>query len=164
MMCCHCILNSLPIWYTVPTPTVVIEAVGEPYNGSIYILTCVVRVDDSVNTNIAISSQWLNDTGPVVTENTISSNSEKTGLEQRHNLTFSPLRSGDDGIYKCTATISPDDGMFVTGSSHNFTTDVTVKGTIFPFKMMLYPFLQSCQFQMLLSASTPPLDQKMTVV
>ena len=96
-----------------------------------------MRVDDSVNTIITISSQWLNDTIPVVTENTISSNSEEMGLEERHNLTFSPLRSEDDGMYNCIAIITPEDGMFVTGSSHNFTTDVTVKGTIFPFKMML---------------------------
>ena len=88
-----------------------------------------MRVDDSVNTDITISSQWLNDTG-VMTGNTISNNSEEMGLEERHNLTFSPLRSEDDGMYRCTATITPKGTQFVTGSSASNDTTVTVEGEI----------------------------------
>ena len=89
-----------------------------------------MRVDDSVNTDITISSQWLDDTG-VMTGSTISDSSETFNLEQQRNLTFSPLRSEDKGVYRCNATISPEDGtQFVTGSSASNDTTVTVEGEI----------------------------------
>ena len=86
-----------------------------------------MRVDNSVNTDITISSQWDNDPGPVMTENTIYS---KMGLQERHNLTFSPLHSEDNGMYRCTATITPKGTQFVTGSSAGCNTTVTVEGEI----------------------------------
>ena len=30
-----------------------------PFNGTVYGLTCIVTVDDNVDTNIIISSQWI---------------------------------------------------------------------------------------------------------
>ena len=112
----HCL--PLTICCTVPSPTVDIETVGMPYIGSEYILTCIVGVNDGVNTNITISSQWLNSTGPVLTEGTISINAERImDLEHRHNMTFRPLRSRDKRKYTCTANITQEDSSFIEHTS-----------------------------------------------
>ena len=109
-----------------------IEAVGTPYNGSKYILTCVVIVDDSVDTDITISSQWMLPTDTDITDNTISDSSERVGaFEQRHNLTLRPLRSGDTGIYVCTAAINPEERpTFIVETSSAYATAVTVQSKL----------------------------------
>ena len=92
----------------VPAPSVVIEEVGMPFNGSQYILSCNVTVDDSVDTAVNISSQWL------LPLDEVSNNTEIR--EQQHNpqLIFRPLCSDDKGNYTCTTTISPTEhDMFV---------------------------------------------------
>ena len=106
-----------------------IEPVGTPYNGSEYILSCTVTVDDSVDTNITISSQWMMSPDTDTTDNTISDSSETEELEHQHSLTFRPLRSGDSGVYTCTAAITPEEegAEFILGSSANETEDVTVQ-------------------------------------
>ena len=106
-----------------------IEAVGTPYNGSEYILTCIVTVNNSVDTNITISSQWMMPPGTDTTDNTISDSSETEELEHQRNLTFSPLHSGDSGEYTCNATITPEEegAEFILGSLANETEDVTVQ-------------------------------------
>ena len=82
-----------------------------------------MTVDKSVNTDITISTQWLNDTGPVITDSTtISNNSDN--MEWQHNLTFSPLRSGDRGVYTCTATITPEDNTFTNQTTNNNSIEV----------------------------------------
>ena len=103
----------------VPAPSVVIKEVGMPFNGSEYILSCIVTVDDSVDTAITISSQWQ---VPGDINDTISENTE---TEQQHNLIFRPLRSQDSGEYTCNTTISPTE--FVLQTTANNTTSVVVK-------------------------------------
>ena len=127
----HCL--PLTICCTVPSPTVDITTVGMPYIGSEYILTCIVGVNDAVNTNITISSQWLNGTGPVLTESTISINSERImDLEHRHNLTFRPLRSRDERKYTCNASITQEDSNFIehTSVTENDMIDVAVESKL----------------------------------
>ena len=107
-----------------------IEPVGTPYNGSEYNLTCTVTVDENVDTEITITSQWMMSPGTDTTDNTISDSSERVGeLEQQRNLTFRPLRSEDSGEYTCNATITPEEegAEFILGSSAEETEDVTVQ-------------------------------------
>ena len=114
------------IYLSVPAPSVVIEPVGTPYNGSEYILSCIVTVDDSVNTEITISSQWMVTNS---TDNTISDGSETEELEHQHTLTFSPLRSEDSGVYTCNATITPNENMkFIVMASNNLTHHIQTEG------------------------------------
>ena len=123
----------LTICCIVPSPTVDIATVGMPYIGSEYILTCIVGVNDGVNTNITISSQWLNSTGLVLTESTISINSERImDLEHRHNLTFRPLRSRDERKYTCNASITQEDSDFIehTSVTENDMIDVAVESKL----------------------------------
>ena len=75
----------------VPAPSVVIEEVGMPFKGSEYILSCIVTVDDSVDTGITISSQWQVPEDMHISDSTLSSDIETVGNLQRHNLIFRPL-------------------------------------------------------------------------
>ena len=113
----------------VPAPSLAIEEVGMPFNGSEYILSCIVTVDDRVDTGITISSQWLDNGGTdPATEDTVSNRTESEGsLKQRHILMFTPLRSQDGGMYTCTTTISPKvENEFIEPVTTNMTTQVTV--------------------------------------
>ena len=113
-------------YYTVPEPSVDISDDGTPFNGSMYGLICTVTVDDNVDTNIIISSQWIlpNDMVNDTISEIISNPSE---LEQQHTLTFKPLRSEDNGRYICNISITPNDDEFIVGTSYNKTKDVIVQ-------------------------------------
>ena len=109
----------------VPAPSVVIEEVGMPFNGSQYILSCNVTVDDSVDTDINISSQWYPQDMTVTSVTT----EPQGNLGQQHNLTFRPLRGQDNRKYTCTTTISPaKNQMFVISATGNVSETVVVKG------------------------------------
>ena len=102
-----------------------------PFNGSQYTLSCTVTVDDSVDTDITISSQWLVTGGrDVAAEDTVSNRTERVGdLEQRHDLTFSPLRSQDRGTYIYTTSVNPEGGIqFIFSTTDMISAIVTVEG------------------------------------
>ena len=94
------------------------------FNGSVYGLICTVTVDDNVDTNIIISSQWILPTDMI--HHTINESISESALEQQHTLTFEPLRSEDNGSYICEVTITPED-EFIVGASHDETGDVIVQ-------------------------------------
>ena len=101
---------SCPLYPLVPAPSVTIERVDDPFNGSVFTLSCIVKVNSSVNTKITISTHWLLPPKAKETETTSSLSERVTELEERRNLTFEPLRSQDSGLYECNATISPEHG------------------------------------------------------
>ena len=119
---------SPPLSPAVPAPTVEIVPIGTPINGTLYNLSCTVRVMDSVNTGVCIYSEWLL---PNEEDNslTISNVSEAVvRLEQRHNLTFTPLRGADGGVYVCHANITPSENTeFIVGSFGNESYFLTVE-------------------------------------
>ena len=128
-MSCDCdCYHMISVMCTVPVPSVVIEEVGMPFNGTQFTLSCIVTVDNAVDTDINISSQWLNNRATVMTGNTTSESSEGIDHVHRHNLTFSPLRSHDQGMYTCTAAVSgTEENKFIRGTSSDTTTTVTVR-------------------------------------
>ena len=91
-----------------------------------YDLICTVIVDDNVDTNITISSEWILPNNNMVPD-TISESISVSALEQQHTLTFEPLRSEDNGSYICEVTITPEDDEFIVGTSHDETRDVIVQ-------------------------------------
>ena len=123
------IVTVISVMCTVPVPSVVIEEVGMPFNGTQFILSCIVTVDNTVDTDINISSQWLENRATVMTGDTISISESSEGMDivQIHNLTFNPLRSHDQGMYTCTAAVSAtEENKFIRGTSADTTTTVTV--------------------------------------
>ena len=102
-----------------------------PFNCSQYTLSCIVTVDDSVDTDITISSHWLvTGARDAAAEDTVYNRSESVGnLKQRHNLTFSPLRSQDRGTYICKTAVNPEDeNQFIFITTAMISSLVTVKG------------------------------------
>ena len=93
-----------------------------------YGLTCIVTVDDNVDTNIIISSQWILPTDMI--HYTISNTTESVSkLSLQNNLTFTPLRSDDSGIYKCNTTISSEGGAEYITNTYNISSHrISVKG------------------------------------
>ena len=110
----------------VPPPSVVIEEVGMPFNGSEYILSCIVTVDDSVNTDIIISSQWLVPE-EVIADDSVSYTTETVGnLKQRNNMMFSPLFFHHEGMYTCNASVNALENEFIVGATANTAMSVVV--------------------------------------
>ena len=94
------------------------------FSGTVYGLTCIVTVDDSVDTNIIISSQWILPTDMI--HHTISESVSK--LNPQHSLTFTPLRSNDSGIYRCNTTISSEVGAeYITNAYNISSQEISVK-------------------------------------
>ena len=98
------------------------------FNGTVYGLTCIVTVDDNVDTNIIISSQWILPTDMI--HHTISNTTEKVlKLSLQHSLTFIPLRSDNSGIYRCNTTISSEGGdEYITNAYNISSHKISVKG------------------------------------
>ena len=110
----------------VPTPSVVIEEVGAPFNGLEYILTCIVAVDDSVNTDITISSEWLVPE-EVIADDSVSYTTETVGnLKQRKNMMFSPLLFYHEGMYTCNASVNAQENEFIVEATANTMITVVV--------------------------------------
>ena len=103
-----------------------------PFNGSEYVLSCTVSVNSSVDTDISITSQWVDSTGMSVSAPNVTSNTEGLGSLQQHtNLTFRPLRSEDDGNYTCSATVTPEQmADFIVEATATETYSVTVKSKL----------------------------------
>ena len=98
------------------------------FNGAVYGLTCIVTVDDSVDTNIIISSQWILPTDMI--HHTISNTTESVSeLNLQHSLMFTPLRSNDSGTYRCNTTISSEGGdEYITNAYNISSHTIVVKG------------------------------------
>ena len=91
----------------VPAPLVIIDTIYTPFNGSEFTISCIVKVNKSVDTGINISTHWLIPMRQNDRETMFNISQRVTELVGCHNLTFRPLRSQDSGQYVCDATISP---------------------------------------------------------
>ena len=69
---------------------------------------CIVTVNDSVDTDIIIHSQWLLPaTEEVLAYDTLTYATETVGnMEQRNNLTFNPLLFHHEETYICNASVT----------------------------------------------------------
>ena len=94
---------DMNLHHSVPAPSVVITETATPFNGTEFSLSCTVTVDQSVDTSVNISTDWLL---PHYTSAISSNMTERISeLQQLHNLTFRPLHRNDIGFYSCNATV-----------------------------------------------------------
>ena len=93
--------------HAVPAPLVIIEEIGSPFNGSEFTISCIVKVNKSVDADINIFTHWLLPMRQNDRETMFNISERVTKLEGLHNFTFKPLRSQDSGQYVCNATITP---------------------------------------------------------
>ena len=102
-----------------------------PYSGTVFTLTCTIRVDENVNTAVDVDGVWSK--GAVqLANNSCISISETTSTGDRTyttTLTFSPLRNNsvDAGNYTCNAIVTsllP----YITSNSNSDTHQLDVIG------------------------------------
>ena len=116
----------------VPAPLVIIEEIGTPFNGSEFTLSCIVKVNKSVDTGINISTHWLLPMSQNDRKTVFNISERVTELVGHHNLTFRPLRSQDSGQYVCDATITPqnrDSYVAETTADNSFSLAVESENT-----------------------------------
>ena len=96
----------------VPAPLVIIEEIGTPFDGSEFTISCIVKVNKSVDTDINIYTHWLLPMRQNYRKTMFNISERVTELVGRHSLTFKPLRSQDSGQYVCNATTTPQNRDF----------------------------------------------------
>ena len=136
---CHsCIYCLLYTYYTVPSPSVVIEFAtpgADTYAGNNVTLICgtnfVGRVTDQ---DVTVNSRWAKNGTPFSGVNarvTLTPTNKITRISYVTRLMFSPLSSSmDNGTYMCITTLTPRQPQFVTGKNANESRTLAVEGEI----------------------------------
>ena len=100
-----------------------------PYNGTIFTLTGVVQLDQSVDTDITASGVWSTGDGP----------QETTSPPYPTNITFQPLASNSSGEYTLTVTVRPsDNSQFIVGNSASTTYNLVVQRKLSMMDIFMY--------------------------
>ena len=129
--------------HTVPPPTITfsgqlvspVDLSSTLYAGTVFTLTCEVELLSEVDTSVTISTSWSKDGTELSgsdrnSVDSIASQSGSTTYMYWSDLVFTPLSNqesvGDDGNYKCTATVL--DSTYITGSDNSGTEMIAVEG------------------------------------
>ena len=105
------------------------------YSGTVYTLTCIVRLVSEVDTTVNVSTTWSKNESALNTDDRITVDSmavQDTNITYIYesDIVFNPLSNmtsgGDNGQYTCSALVEDDD--YITGSSNNATQNITVDG------------------------------------
>ena len=76
-----------------------------------------MTVDDSVNTDITISSQWLVPETVIGDDSVTYSNETVGNLEQRNAMMFNPVQFHHEGTYTCSASVNAQKNEFIDEES-----------------------------------------------
>ena len=116
-----CIRDSL---HTVPPLTLTIISHSTPYNGTVFTLTGVVQLDQSVDTDVTVLGVWSSGAAPQETTS--------PPYAYRTNLTFQPLTSDSSREYTLNVTVRPSDNSpFIVGNSDSTTYNLVVQRKLF---------------------------------
>ena len=107
------------------------------YSGTVFTLTCIVRLVSEVDTTVIVSTTWsknemdITDTDDRITVDSIAVHNTNITYIYESDIIFNPLSNmtsgGDNGQYTCSALV--EDSDYITGSSNNSATQtITVEG------------------------------------
>ena len=105
------------------------------YSGTVFTLTCIVRLVSEVDTTVIVSTTWSKNEIDINTDTRITVDSmavQDTNITYIYesDIIFNPLSNmmsvGDDGQYTCSALV--EDSDYITGSSNDATQNITVHG------------------------------------
>ena len=84
--------------------------ISEPLN-----LTCITFFDQSVDTQVHVTHDWITPLGVLITErcNAVT----RSYQQYRSTLSFSSLQSNDSGIYICNSTVNDSLSEYVTSDT-----------------------------------------------
>ena len=101
--------------------------------GLLLTLRCVVSLSSAVNTPHTLNPVWRRE-GEVLSANDQLSTGKFISDNDRvytSLLEFQPITNafiGNDTVYECEAIVIPEDNMFVTGTTTNVSTTISVEG------------------------------------
>ncbi len=101
--------------------------------GLLLTLRCVVTLSSAVNTPRTLNSVWRRE-GEVLSANDQLSIGGFISDDDRvytSLLEFQPITNaliGNDTVYECEVSVVPEDDMFVTGTTTNVSTTISVDG------------------------------------
>ena len=95
--------------------------------------TCSIILDAAVNTSVTVQGTWYRNGTELVNgidDGRITvSNPPLAMPPYQTTVTFSPLNNiTDPGTYECSATVTPQDTTFVTGTTSSYSRNITVAG------------------------------------
>ena len=106
-------LTYLHFFSTVPAPSV--EIIRSPDRNIVYtitqlILSCVIELDEAVDTEVSINQTWSGPRGQIIPDSHVTI-SDVTFEEENYysDVMFSFLQSLDSGNYTCMASAMPTD-------------------------------------------------------
>ena len=116
-----CLLFYLPV----PQPTLAIAPnLQSAYNGTNFSLTCIITLNDAVDTLVSVEGMWMKGSDILQTSgDSCIEVSNTTAVDSTYEVTlsFSPLgnETRDGGNYTCSATVEPGsaNAQFVQGNS-----------------------------------------------
>ena len=118
-----CLLFYLPV----PQPTLAIVPNLQPaYNGTSFSLTCIITLDDAIDTSVNVEGMWMKGSDILQTSgDSCIDVSDTTAVDSAYEVTlsFNPLgnETRDGGNYTCSATFEPQpdsvNAQFVQGNS-----------------------------------------------
>ena len=118
-----CLLFYLPVLQ----PTLAIAPNLQPaYNGTNFSLTCIITLNDAVDTPVSVEGMWMRGSDILQTSgDSCIEVSDTTAVDSTYEVTlsFNPLgnETRDGGSYTCNATVEPQPGsanaQFVQGNS-----------------------------------------------
>ncbi len=90
---------------------------GPLYAGTSLTLTCVITLNEAVNSRVDVNVTWSGPGGMLLVNGNRVTVSDTMGSETSYqsNLTISPLATVDGGSYTCEVTVAPaDTSTFIT--------------------------------------------------
>ena len=109
---------------------------SSPLNsGTVFTLTCIVRLVSEVDTTVIVSTTWSKNEIDINSDDRITVDSmavQDTNITYIYesDIIFDPLSNmtsgGDDGQYTCSALV--EDSDYITGSSNDASQNITVEG------------------------------------
>ena len=98
-----------------PVATPVVTITRDPPTGGLYVgenvtLECLIRLDNTVDTNVTVAVVWSTSDGVAITNTSRYTVSPVTGSFPTYNATLhlSNLMMSDSGRYTCNPTTRPD--------------------------------------------------------
>lgn len=121
-------------FFLVPEPQITFS--GAPvnlsatlYSGTVFILTCVVDLGDSVDSPLSVLTTWSKN-GSRIEDGRITPSNEAVNTSTIHiyesKLVFDPLSDSDDGNYSCSAEVRMTD--FIVGNEASGVGTIEVAG------------------------------------
>ena len=129
-------VNNVIFILSVPPRPDLMDIVGSPLNDGFFrgldvTFTCSIALDRAVNTPVTVQGTWNRNGTDLVNDGsriTVMS-SPMTMPPFSTTVRINPLRISDTGMYTCSATITPQNATFITGTATTVSRNISIGGS-----------------------------------